>query len=56
MPVPVGDWTAGTVGYVHTLRENVAALAIQAEHIDAIVMFATVAERDRAAGRVSIHR
>ncbi len=55
-PVPVGDWTAGTVGYVHTLRENVAALSIQAEHIDAIVMFASVAERDRAAGRVSIRR
>ncbi len=55
-PVPVGDWTAGTVGYVHTLRERVAALAVQADQIDAIVMFASVAERDRAAGRVSIRR
>jgi hypothetical protein len=55
-PVPVGEWTAGTVGYVHTLREHVAALALQAEQIDAILMFATIAERDRAAGRVSIRR
>ena len=55
-PVVVGDWTAGTVGYVHTLRERVAAMAMQAEQIDAILMFATIAERDRAAGRVSIRR
>ncbi len=55
-PVAVGGWTAGTVGYVHTLRENVAAIALQAEQIDAILMFATIAERDRAAGRVSIRR
>jgi hypothetical protein len=55
-PVAVGEWTAGTVGYVHTLRENVAAIALQAEQIDAILMFATIAERDRAAGRVSIRR
>lgn len=55
-PVPVGDWTTGTVGYVHTLREHVAALALQAEQIDAILMFASIAERDRAAGRVSIRR
>ncbi|MDQ2935123.1 MAG: hypothetical protein M3R49_09155 [Chloroflexota bacterium] len=55
-PVAVGDWTAGTVGYVHTMREHVAAIALQAEQIDAILMFASIAERDRAAGRVSIRR
>ena len=55
-PVVVGDWTAGTVGYVHTLREHVPAMAMQAEQIDATLMFATVPERDRAAGRVSIRR
>jgi hypothetical protein len=55
-PVPVGDWTSGTVGYVHTLREHIAAIALRAEQIDAIVMFASIAERDRAAGRVSIRR
>ncbi len=55
-PVVVGDWTTGTVGYVHTLREHVPAIAMQAEQIDATLMFATVAERDRAAGRVSIRR
>ncbi|MDQ2940795.1 MAG: hypothetical protein M3R05_01245 [Chloroflexota bacterium] len=55
-PEAVGEWTAGTVGYVHTMREHVAAIALQAEQIDAILMFASIAERDRAAGRVSIRR
>jgi hypothetical protein len=58
-PPPVqigGGWTSARVGHVFTARERLPALAVRAERVDAIIMFARVAERDRVAALVSVER
>lgn len=58
-PAPVtigGGWTSGRLGYVHTVRESVPALVLRSELVDATLLFARVAERDRVAALVSIER
>lgn len=56
-PVPVGGgWTAGRIGYVHTVTESVPALEIRSELVDATFLFARTGERDRVAALVSVDR
>lgn len=56
-PVPIGgSWTAGRIGYVHTVRETVPALAIRSELVDATFLFARTSERDRVAALVTLSR
>jgi hypothetical protein len=58
-PAPVrigGGWTSGRIGYVYTIDEVVPALAVRAEAADAVLLFARVAERDRAAAMVAVDR
>jgi hypothetical protein len=58
-PSPVtigGGWTTGTIGTVHTVRERVAALHVRSELVDAIFLFARMAERDRVAALVAVDR
>ena len=58
-PQPVqigGGWTSGRVGHVFTAGERLPALAIRSDRVDAIIMFARVAERDRAAALVTVER
>lgn len=58
-PQPVqigGGWTTGRVGHVYTAGERLPALAVRSERVDAIIMFARVAERDRAAALVTVER
>lgn len=58
-PPPVqigGGWTSGRVGHVYTAGETLPALSIRADGVDAIIMFARVAERDRAAALVTVER
>jgi hypothetical protein len=58
-PQPVtigGSWTSGRVGYVHTIRETVPALALRSELVDATFIFARTTERDRVAALVSVAR
>lgn len=52
-PVPIGPgWMKGRIGSVYTLREEVPALAIEADGVNAILMFARVNERNKAAASV----
>lgn len=58
-PQPVtigGSWSHGRIGYVHTVRETVAALTIRSELVDATFLFARTTERDRVAALVSVRR
>jgi hypothetical protein len=56
-PVPIGGgWTSGRVGYVHTASETVPALVIQADEVDATLLFAKTGERDRVASLVAVER
>jgi hypothetical protein len=58
-PPPVaigGGWTSGRVGYVYTASETVPALVIQAEDVDATLLFAKTGERDRVAALVAVER
>jgi hypothetical protein len=56
-PVSVGNgWTRGRIGYVHTISETVPALHVRSEIADAILLFARVGERDRAAALISLDR
>ena len=58
-PPPVaigGGWTSGRVGYVYTASETVPALVIQAEDVDATLLFAKTGERDRVASLVAVER
>ena len=58
-PPPVaigGGWTSGRVGYVYTASETVPALVIQAEDVDATLLFAKTRERDRIASLVAVER
>ena len=58
-PGPVvigGSWTAGRIGYVHTISETVPALTVRAELVDATFLFARTAERDRVAALISVDR
>ena len=58
-PAPVtigGSWTNGVVGTVLTVRETVAALHVRSELVDAIFLFARMAERDRVAALVAVDR
>ncbi len=58
-PPPVaigGGWTSGRVGYVYTASETVPALVIQAEDVDATLLFAKTGERDRIASLVAVER
>lgn len=58
-PPPVqigGGWTSGRVGYVYTVEETVPALQVRSDRADAIILFARVGERDRAAALVALDR
>ena len=58
-PSPVtigGSWTNGVIGTVLTVRETVAALHVRSELVDAIFLFARMAERDRVAALVAVDR
>lgn len=58
-PIQVGGgsgWTSGRIGYVYTVNEILPALAARSERVDATILFARVAERDRAAALVSVER
>lgn len=58
-PAPVtigGGWTSGRIGSLHTLTETVPALVVRSELVEATFLFARTAERDRAAGLVSVAR
>lgn len=56
-PVAIGPgWTRGTVGYVYTVREEVPALAVEAEETDVILMFGSITERNKAAASVALER
>jgi hypothetical protein len=56
-PVPIGGGLSrGTVGYVHTVSETIPALTVRAESVDAIILFARISERDRAASMVGVER
>ena len=58
-PAPVtigGSWTSGVIGTVLTVRETVAALRVRSELVDAIFLFARMAERDRVAALVAVER
>ena len=58
-PAPVtigGSWTNGAIGTVLTVRETVAALHVRSELVDAIFLFARMAERDRVAALVAVDR
>ena len=58
-PAPVtigGSWTSGEIGTVHTVRESVAALHVRSELVDAMFLFARMAERDRVAALVAVER
>ena len=56
-PVSIGGgWTRAQVGYLHVIGETVAALAVEAEQADAVLLFARRSERDRAAAMVATAR
>jgi len=58
-PVQIGGgsgWTSGRIGYVYTVSETLPALAARSERVDATILFARVAERDRAAALVAVER
>ena len=56
-PVPIGGgWSSGKIGDVHTIRETVPALAVRADGIDALFLFAKRNERDRIAALVAVDR
>jgi hypothetical protein len=58
-PAPVtigGSWSTGAIGTVHTVRETVPALHLRSELVDAIFLFARLAERDRVAALVAVDR
>jgi hypothetical protein len=56
-PVSVGEgWATGQVAWVHTVRESVPALVVETEAADAVLMFASPVERDRAAALVGAGR
>jgi hypothetical protein len=56
-PVTIGgSWTNGVIGTVLTVRETVAALHVRSELVDAIFLFARMAERDRVAALVAVDR
>lgn len=58
-PAPVtigGGWTSGRLGYVFTATESVPALVVRSEQVDATLVFARVAERDRVAALIAVDR
>lgn len=58
-PIQVGGgtgWTSGRTGYIHTVNETLPALMVRAERVEATILFARVAERDRAAALVAVER
>lgn len=56
-PVPIGGgWSRGRTGDVHTISETVPALTVRGEQLDATLLFAKRAERDRVAALIGLER